>query len=253
MRPFGTLVFAALLGLSTASAAQCAKGAHRPVEDLFRSDVVFPQEAGEVQLEMIPSVVRTAGGDVSGLGAAWEYGLTDVWQIEGAWEGPIRSQVRGDSAVTRFGGASVGTKRSFMCIGGSPYNVSIGLDVEGGDGASAKPALIVGRDFGDQTTQVFGGVVGQLPLTRAAPASGVTATLGAFLRLANTEKGTLHGSTELSIESDGARPDLVQLTPGLLWHSPDAWEFGLGYVLATTNGIGHQLLAHVVYEFGGDK
>lgn len=246
-------LLAASAAVSTRGIAQCAEGGHRPVEDLFRSDVVFPQEQGEVQLEIIPSMTHSAAASTSSLGGAWEYGLTNSWQIEGAWEGATHRHLNGGSTIRSWGNVSIGTKRSFMCLGGSPYDVSIGLDLESGWGSNAKPAVIVGRDFGDDAAQLFVGTVADVPLARASSQSDVTLTLGAFARLARFQTGTLLGSVEASLTSGAEQPNAFQLAPGLLWHSPDAWELGVGYAAVTTRPVGHELLAHVVFEFGGDK
>jgi hypothetical protein len=253
MRALGITLFAVLIGAAAPVAAQCGRDVRRPVEDLFLSDVVFPQEKHEVQLEMIPSVARVPGGSVSAVGAAWEYGLTDAWQIQGAWDGPARRRVGNDSTTTTFSGASVGAKRSFMCLGGSPYDASIGLDFERGDDrSSAKPAFIVGRDFGDQAAHLFASAVADIPFTRPL-SPGSTVTLGFFARLAPKRIGEWRGSTEVSFTSGGSQTSTWLFAPGLLWHSPDAWEFGAGYAVSMTGRAGHQLRTHIVYEFGGDK
>src|SRR5258708_20110087 len=76
----GLLWVTALLAGAGPAYAQCTVPPGRPVEDLFRSDVVFPQERGEMQLEVLPAFEKDGDGRSMSFGLAGQYGLTRAWQ-----------------------------------------------------------------------------------------------------------------------------------------------------------------------------
>lgn len=94
----------------------------RLVQELLRSEVVYPQEKEELQVsfaatwEPRKSVLRTP--------LSVEYGLTTAWQLGMRVDG-----VRGKSRIMAES-AGFGIRRSFMDLRGSGFHMAVGLEVE---------------------------------------------------------------------------------------------------------------------------
>jgi hypothetical protein len=158
-----------------------------------------------------------------------------------------RSSGKGDLAL--------GSRAGWRCLGGSPYHLSIGADLEmpaeagGGGMLRAAPFVILGRDVGG-TAQVFTTLSTSAPINRRqdhTPAIFLSDT-GVFVRLVHGFRAT----SELSVEGGRERAVDVQWIPGILWHRRDTLEVGVGVLTAVTHDAPHGIAGHVVYEFGGE-
>src|SRR5580765_6843396 len=79
-------VFATSLMILMAAADKIkAETKPQPVQELFQTDLVYPQEAGELQLTLAPAFRRERDASVSEISVSLEYGLTDAWQVEVEW------------------------------------------------------------------------------------------------------------------------------------------------------------------------
>jgi len=56
--------------------------ASKAPQEVFQTELVFPQEKGETQLTLIPQFNDGDEADVRQLGVVMEYGITDQWQVE---------------------------------------------------------------------------------------------------------------------------------------------------------------------------
>src|SRR5689334_17098895 len=59
----------------------------QPIQERFLNEVGYPQDKGETQITLSSLVDRSQSTRAALLTASVEYGLTDRWQIEGAWSG----------------------------------------------------------------------------------------------------------------------------------------------------------------------
>jgi hypothetical protein len=79
----------------------------RPVEELFKTDVVYPEEQGELEVEAASVYQNHAGGDIWTIPLSLEYGLNDRWQVEAEWDAlvqrfpPHQSAARGRAPAVR--------------------------------------------------------------------------------------------------------------------------------------------------------
>jgi hypothetical protein len=239
--------------------AQCVASPERPVEDFFLSDVVYPQERGEWQLELAPSLVTERDGQAAGLAFSAQYGVSGVWQLEANWDGPSR---RGGSIPTwDVGNLQIGAKRSFPCVGvrANHASISFDLDLPTATGSTdrrirIRPSAIFGRDVQAIHAHVFTQFLLATPVGSFGGATPTDATgtfaqcnLGMFVK-----SGAFRATGELTASRS---PDAVTdftLTPGIIWHSAP-WEVGLGAMIPVSQGAGRGALFHVVYEFGGGE
>ncbi len=129
----------------------------RPIEELFKTDVVYPQQKGELEVELASLYQNHAGGDTWTVPLSLEYGINDRWQVEAEWDSLVQRFPANQSAVRGVGDLELGTQYSFMNIGGSSFHIaprfSIGVPVgdvnrDLGDGfMEYEPAIILARDF----------------------------------------------------------------------------------------------------------
>jgi len=241
--------------------AQCEVGrTHRPVEDLFASDVVYLQERGEVQLEVKPARTRERGVRTTTLEADIEYGPRDWWQIETEWEVREWTHPPDGTATSEVGDIAVGTRLGWRCLRGSPYHLSVGIDVSMPAGmlqdireatrhVGLAPSVIVAREVG-RTAHVFSALEVDARLNRREAGIGdwtYTSDTGMFVRIVRGFRLT----TELSVEGGSGEERDVHFLPGLLWHRGDVVEIGVGVLAPVSHNASRGVLAHVVCEFGG--
>lgn len=102
-----------------------------PIQEVFRSDLVFPQEQGEMQFTVAPYFLNSENGSSElffPLGI--EYGLTDSWQVELE----AASRLWHKNAVENSGNNSVqyelSTMYSFMNLQDSEFHSAVGIEIE---------------------------------------------------------------------------------------------------------------------------
>jgi len=241
----------------------------RPIEELFKTDVVYPEQAGELEIELASVYQNHAGGDTWTIPVSLEYGLSDRWQVEAEWDSLVQRFPRSQSAVRGIGDLEVGTQYSFMNVGDSLFHIAprFSVQVPVGDVNSDlsegfleyEPAVILARDFPElHHTQFF-------------------AELGAsFVQRVNTPKGTdnaetaahelnlgtglfvlfPHGAATLEFNwannrwnHHGTEND-AYLTPGYLWRATPNTEIGLSIPIGLNrNSDRFDASAHVTWEF----
>jgi hypothetical protein len=241
--------------------AQCAEGrTHRPVEDLFASDVVYLQERGEVQLEVKPARTRERGVRTTTLEADIEYGPRDWWQIETEWGVREWTHSADGTSTGEVGDIAVGTRFGWRCLRGSPYHLSIGIDVSMPAGmlqdiheatrhVGLAPSVIVAREVA-RTAHVFSAFEVDTRLNHREADIGdwtYTSDTGMFVRIVRGFRLT----AELSVEGGPGQERDVHFLPGLLWHRGDLIEIGVGMLTPVSHDASRGVLAHVVCELGG--
>jgi len=258
-----SVLFTSLLAVavSQTAAAECEKAhTHRPVEDLFASDVVYLQEQGEVQLEVKPARTRKGGARTSTLEADIEYGPRDWWQIETEWDAREWTRADDGTVTSQVGDIAVGTRFGWRCIGGSPYHLSVGMDVsipsetigdlgEARRRVAVSPGIIAAREVA-RAAHVFTALEVEAPLNHRgadAPGWSYTADGGMFVRILRGFRLT----AELSVDGGPDQEREVHVLPGVLWHRGDEIEIGVGMLAPVSRGTSRGVLAHVVCEFGG--
>jgi len=241
----------------------------RPIEELFKTDVVYPQEIGELEMELVSDYQNHAGVSTWILPVSLEYGLTDRWQVEGEWDALVQRFPRNQPAARGVGDLELGTQYSFMNIGGSLYHIAarFSLGVPLGDVnkdlsegfLEYEPAVILARDFPElHRTQVFteigAGFVQRVNRPAAAgeaePAAHELNLGSGFFVLFPRAAATMEFNwSNNQWNHHGAENDLY-LTPGCLWRAARNLEIGLGIPVGLNNGSDRfEVIAHLVWEF----
>jgi len=112
--------FAALAVVATFFAPTCAHADDddavgstnrdkRPIEELFKTDVVYPQQKGELEVELASVFQNHTGVNTWTIPVSLEYGLTDRWQLEAEWDSLVQRYPRNQPPVRGVGDLEVGT------------------------------------------------------------------------------------------------------------------------------------------------
>jgi hypothetical protein len=152
-----TIACVVIIQLLQGAARLCAQVAgERPLQEVFRTEIVYTQDRGEIQL--------TAGfnstwnqSNLLQLPLQVECGLTDSWQVQFESDGwQDRIQLR-QPTTGGIGDLSLGTKYSFMNIHGSSFHSALSFNIGVPSGSvdrgigegflSYEPSVILARDF----------------------------------------------------------------------------------------------------------
>ena len=257
------LIVTALLGVALPRTlfADCgARRIHRSVEDLFASDVVYLQEKGEVQLELKPARTRAGGSRTTAIEADIEYGPRDWWQVETEWEARQWRRLPDGTVTAEVGDIGIGTRVGSRCVAGSPYLVSMGLDItipsdviadigEATRHVGLAPSFIIARDIA-RAAQVFSSFEVEARVDHRRSGIGdwtYASDTGMFVRIVRGFRLT----AEFSVGGGPDRDNEVHVIPGVLWHRGDTIEVGVGLLTPVSHDTPRGMLAHVVCEFGG--
>jgi hypothetical protein len=215
----------------------------QPIQELIRTEVVYPQEKGEFQLTLRSTADKGRHGSVFAFPIQAEFGLTDAWQLEVEWRSYSRVRA-GDVVSSGLGAYSIGTKYSFMNIGGSGLHAAVGLelDLAGGltsagsreDNLEWEPFMAFALDLPSRvqafvhTGKAFtiGGADRDAADGAMDDAANVQWNAGALVAL---RRVTL--AVEINLLSKGSpwRPGGERYaTPSLTFPTAGSWEVGLG-------------------------
>jgi hypothetical protein len=260
------LLILCVLGATRRANGQCVRSEGRPVEDLIRSDVVYPQERGEMQIELLPAFESSGNVHSWALAVATQYGVTNAVQLEASWAGPVSSAEPGKARTWDVGNLTVGSKLVFMCMGRTAFHSSVSLDVEMPTGTEEgdrrpriQPTMIFARDLRALHAHVFTSAQLSIPVGRVTSADSLVSPpssaeiagtdlqwdAGGFIRFK-----TLRVTGEVTLLHQAGERAALQLTPGLIWHS-EPWEVAVGAFTTVDGPPARGALFHVVYAFGG--
>lgn len=274
LKHFFWLVCCAALWFGLATSTTCAQQEdfethEQPVQELFQTGLVYPQEHGELQFTYTSRFGKSQSHSILQTPLNVEYGITDNWQIELEWDAMSRRSEEGEPATRGRGDLSIGTQFSFMNIGGSSFHTAIGLEVSLPTGSSRKelseglfeyePFLIVARDFpGLNNMQVFTqvGVAlvqrahGQVGMDAEEPAAHkVSLGVGMFIpfrRMVFTSEFNFSSNRW----NNGGVEREAYATPGVVWRLPRNWEIGVGAPIGLTRDSERLgAVVKLVYEF----
>jgi hypothetical protein len=233
----------------------------QPLQELIRTEVVYPQDKGELQLTLLSRADKGRNGSVLAFPVEVEFGLTDAWQVGLEWGAHSRVR-RGDAVSSGRGALAVGTKYSFMNIRGSDVHAAVGLEMAfpGGLGADGlredtrevEPFVALAADLRDGVQTFFHigrsftpGGSGDEPGDE--PPVNVQWNAGALVAL---RRVTLAG--ELNTRTNGSpwgRGGELYATPSITFLLPHPWEMGVGVPIGL-NGRSDRfgLSIHVIFE-----
>lgn len=242
----------------------------QPLQEVFQTELVYPQEKGEVQFTLSPTFSKGAGLKLFQTPLTIEYGLTSKWQVELEWQAASFRRERGEGETMRgIGDLRLGTKYSFMNMRGSSFHSAVGLEVGMPTGSAEKelsegvieyePYFILARDFqrlkGAQLFAQAGvGLLQRVKGHASENEDGPTAhefnlNVGSFVPVSHVVlTGELNWQTNRW--NHGGQESLLYFTPGLVWHPASTWEVGVGVPIdLTRDADGFRNILKLTYEF----
>jgi hypothetical protein len=241
----------------------------RPIEELFKTDVVYPQAQGELEVEVASVYQNHTGGDTWTLPLSLEYGLNNRWQVEAEWDSLVQRFPAHHAAVRGVGDLELGTQYSFMDIGGCSFHIAprFSLEVPVGDVnrdlsegfLEYQPSIILARDFPKlHHTQFFtewgASLVQRVNSPKGAQDAEPAANelnwgSGCFVLFPHSA-ATLEFNWLNNTWNHQGTENAMYLTPGFLWRITREVELGLGLPVGLNNASDRfELIVHVVWEF----
>jgi hypothetical protein len=243
-------------------------GKEQPVEEVFQTEIVYPQERGEFQMTTGYTLRKHFGRTSAQLPIFLEYGVTDKWQVGFQWNAfNITSSVEGSQFGT--GDLSLGTKYSFMNVGNSNTHVAVGFELglpsgdpskEMGEGlVEYEPFVIAAKDFPKLRnlqvfTQIGLGLAQKTGRTNEhedeeKAAHELNWGAGFFIPLQQWVITTefLWSTNKWNL---GGKDSHRSLTPGVIWRTPTNWEIGIGAPInLTRDSSDSRLIFKLTREF----
>jgi hypothetical protein len=247
-------------------------GYKQPIQEIFQTELVYPQEKGEVQLTISPGFRKKDGRRFFGLPVTFEYGLTDSWQVEVEWESFLYHNPADEASTRGIGDLEIGTKYSFMNIKGSDFHAAVGFEVgfplgnvdkELSEGLiEYEPFFIIAKDFPAlNNSQIFAqvgiGLVQRVkrptdPDEEEAAAHEFSFNVGCFIPIRQLRYTTEFNFVSNRWNNNGGEKEIYS-TPGLVWDLPGKWELGVGLPIGLNSGSEKfKAIAKLTFEFGGD-
>jgi|LWDU01.1.fsa_nt_gi hypothetical protein len=216
------------------------------IQEVFKSDLVFPQQAGEIQLSLLPEYAESDEETSWAVPVSVEYGITDNLQVEFEWVSYGHNNPDDEGASAGIGNLEIGLQYSWLAIADSPFHAAVGVefglplgddDKELGEGEKSLGSyFIFAVDVADNTHAfVQFGVEYPEHETRERYAN-----LGVISSVTDDVSLTLEYNWE---------EEAQYLTPGVVWSPIDDWGFAIGVPI----GLGDEandfeLILHIILE-----
>lgn len=235
--------------VATSSVYAQDEEAFSPPEEVFQAAIVYPQEQGEVQVTLLPSMGNFAGRTTGQLPVSIEYGLTDAWQMEVEWGGYTYGADAEDEQL------GIGTQHSFLGLRDGRTHAALGLEVaipigeQADEAFEIEPFVTLAQDLDRVPMQLFAQVTLEQELEEGATLGEAwRVNTGAFYALPSVVL-----TAEMHWELDG-KNNHVYVTPGVVKALPGEWSIGLGAAIGVTQAAdAFQLVGFLSYEFGFDE
>ncbi len=239
------------------------------LQDVFQTELVYPQEAGEVQFTLSPTFREGDDRDIIEIPLGIELGITDFWQVSLEWQSHVNRNSREGSTTQGIGDLELGTQYSFMNIADELFHAALGLEVgvpvgdidkELSEGfLEISPSLILAQDlprFHDSQifTQIGFSFVDRLknhadPDEDEPEAHDFIWNAGFFIPCGDVRWVTEFNWRTNEWNHNGDENELY-ITPGVIWVLPEGWEAGLGVPVGLNDkSDNYRVIASLTYEF----
>lgn len=266
--PFFAVIVAAAASCTVMAVDESAP-AFRPLQELFKSKVIYPQEQGEWQLGFMPWVSTRADRTEWAFPLSVEYGITKALEVELEWSPIVGKKLPQQEADWGMGDLELLAQYSFMQLGHTNFHTALGLAVSLPTGdiqrdltegfIEYEPYLTLAWDIPAlKQTQVFVQAGPSLvqrvryhtdPADDERSAHGINLNTGVIIPL-----GRFVLSTEISWRNNqwnhGGDENEWYVTPGIHWHATRNVELKVGVPVGlnrTTDDFG--VIAGVIWEF----
>jgi len=266
------LVFLGLIHPSLSSAESNKKSllVPQPIQEMFQSDLVYPQEEDEVQLTLFPSFRKNENSENTRTLFEVEYGITDAFQIIFEWDGLLYQNPDEGPTLSGPGNIELGGQYSWMALGDGNTHFSFGTLIELPVGPvengltegfiEVQPFAVLARDFPElNQSQVFV-ELGFNWVDRIRNVSGddepeidsIFWNVGAFFPF-----GSWRATLEINGSNnkwDGGNDNEVFITPGIIYKLSKEWEIGIASPIGITDSSDdYRMVGYLMWEFELDE
>ena len=241
----------------------------RPIEELFKTDTVFPEEKGELEVGTAPLFQHNSSVDIFTIPLTLEYGITSNWQAEVEWNAYVQRNPKRGAIQRGRGDLELSTQYSFLNINDSPYHVAprfaLGIPTgninkEMSEGfLEYEPGVVLARDLPiGRRTQLFTELSLGFVQRVKRPFEADDAEPAAHEFMLGTGFFTLipHGALTMELNWNNNRwnnhgtENQLYVTPGVLWRMANSVEFGVGVPVGLNRQSDRfQIAAHFIWEF----
>lgn len=102
---------------------------HQYLQDVFQSELVYPQEKNEFQITLLPQYQTSSDFNSFNIPFNTEFGLTDSWQVALGLNSFRKIVPHSGSSVSGIGDLQIGSKYSFMNIRNSNFHAAVGFEL----------------------------------------------------------------------------------------------------------------------------
>jgi hypothetical protein len=242
----------------------------QPLQEVFQTELVYPQEKGEFQLTFAPRFSRRDDERTTDLPVRLEYGITNRWQVEVEWNTLTRRRsVDLRETEKSTGDVSVSTKYSFLNIKKSNFHSSVQFEVEFPTGNVDKelsegfikyqPSVSFAKDFPRlNRLQIFSQVGVNLKqrvkkprdLDELEPGAHEFILNGGFFLPVKKARFVSEVNWNTDQWNKRGRNNEVYLTPGFVYKLSGRWEIGIGVPIGVTpDADKFRTILQAVFEF----
>ncbi len=130
---------------------------HQYLQDVFKSELVYPQEKSEFQFTLLPQFQKSNDFNSIIIPFNAEFGITDSWQIALGLNSFQKIVPYSGSSVYGLDALQVGSKYSFMNIENTNFHAALGFEASiplknensdsGNEHISYEPYILLAVDF----------------------------------------------------------------------------------------------------------
>lgn len=238
----------------------------QPIQEMFQSNLVYPQEEDEIQFTLFPSFRKNESAEKARTLFEVEYGVTEELQIIFEWDGLLYQNPKTGPALSGPGNIEIGAQYSWMGLGDGNTHFSfgnlIGLPVGPVDNGltegflEVQPFAVLARDFPkiNQSQIFFEFGFNWVDRIRSVPQGSRPATdsifwnAGAFYPI-----GSWRATLEINgnnNEWDGGGRNEIFITPGVIYKLSREWEAGIAAPIgATPTSDDYRVVGYLMWEF----
>ena len=243
-----------------------AKIVPQPIQEMFQSNLVYPQEKDEIQFTLFPSFNKNQSGQKARTLFEVEYGITDAFQVIFEWDGLLYQNPMTGPTIAGPGNIEVGAQYSWMALGDGNTHFSFGNLIELPVGPVAngltegfievQPFIVLARDFpGLNQSQIFFEFgfdwvdqIRNVPESTAPEVDSISWNVGAFFPI-GFWRATLE-INGINNKWDGGNQNDIYITPGTIYKLSKEWEIGIATPIGATNtSDDYRVVGYLMWEF----
>lgn len=257
-------IFSFLMSFSIQSQAKIKKTYNQPIQDVFITELVYPQEKNEIQITIAPQFQKISKDQLLLTPILAEFGISNSWQLELEWNYQY-NYLNSEEPINGMGDLQIGTKYSFMNVNNSNFHTAIGFELnlptgnenkELGEGiVEYEPYFIMALDLPKlNNAQLFSQIGISFPQVRkdnieqeAPEKKEINLNIGFFVPF----NQTIFTSEVnwFTTKWNGGDENHLYYTPGMVWNLQN-WELGFGFPIGLNKQAdNYKAIAMLTYEF----